>query len=77
MFFSNAYIPLSLYVLKVSLAATLAVAPLQLPDIDIKSSNTSNISQELKESLQLIYSNDTLTRYVEITEGSPWTIQYF
>ena len=74
MFFSNAYIPLLLFVLKASLAATVVVAPLRLPDINIKSSNTSNTTQELQESLQLLYSNDTLTRYVKVAEAGVETI---
>ena len=74
MYFSNAYIPLLLFVLKASLAATVVVAPLRLPDINIKSSNTSNTTQELQESLQLLYSNDTLTRYVKVAEAGAETI---
>lgn len=74
MYFSNAYIPLLHFVLKASLAATVVVAPLQLPDNSIQSSNTSNTTQELQESLQLLYSNDTLTRYVKVAEAGAETI---
>ena len=74
MYFSNAYIPLLLFVLKASLAATVVVALLQLPDNSIQSSNTSNTTQELQESLQLLDSNDTLNRYVKVAEAGAETI---
>lgn len=82
MFFSSGCITLLLYVLKASPAATaipsplsmsdisLAAAPLQLPDNSTQSSN-NNKTQEQQESLQLLYSNHTLARYVEISKAGP------
>ena len=65
MFSSSYCIPLLLYVLKATLAATLPAAPLQSPNNSTQSSNT-NITQEQQESLQLLYSNETLPRYVKM-----------
>ena len=73
MFSSSYCVPLLLYVLKATLAATLPAAPLQSPNNSTESSNT-NTSQEQQESLQLLYSNETLIRYVKMAEASPWTI---
>ena len=87
MFFSSGYIFLLLYGLKASLAATavpspiltsdtsLAAAPLQLSDNSTQSNNNNNNrTQELHESLQLLYSNYTIATYVKIPDASPWTI---
>lgn len=84
MFFSSGCIPLLLYGFRASLAApavpfpismsdiSLAAAPLQLSDNSTQSSN--NQTQEQQESLQLVYSNHTLARYVENPEASLWAI---
>ena len=83
MLFSSGCITLLLYALKASLAATatpspsdtpLAAVPLQSPNNGTKSSNDK--TQEQQESVQLIYTNHTTARYVEIAEASPWAIQY-
>ena len=84
MFFSSGCITLLLYALKASLAVTaipspismsdtpFAAVPLQLPNNSTQSSN--NKTQEQQESLQLVYTNHTIARYVEIAEASPWAI---
>ena len=83
MFFSSGCMAFLLYAIIASLAATaipspismsdtLTAVPLRLPNNSTEPNN--NITQEQLESLQLIYTNRTTARCVEIAEASPWTI---